>query len=301
MGRTSLRSLPLNTLRVFEITARHLSFTRAASELHVSQAAISRQVRQLESSLGKPLFVRLHRRVELTSAGQRLADDLSENFAAIERSVEAVRRGQRETIRLSVEPAFAARWLLARVPQFLAAHADIDLEIESTEEMREVGREADMAIRYRYLRGTRRSTARTETRLADLDAFPVLAPSLGRRLRLRRPEDLQRQLLLHEDDGTCWQEWLSAAGITTVDAPRRMRYNDVALVLQAAVDGQGIALGDGFLCGDDLRAGRLVKPFKLELPCGAYWLAGARDDSASAAQRIFADWLCEEVPRSVQR
>lgn len=294
MRRDWSRPPSLNALRVFEATARHLSFTRAAVELHVTQAAVSRHIRQLESALGKPLFVRLHRAVELTPAGRRLAQDLARSFDAIDRSIDAIRSERRRTIRLSVEPAFAARWLLTRMPRFLGAHADIDVEIESTQSLREVGRDADVAIR--YIDRPRQRAARGAVLLADIASFPVLAPSLSHSGRpLRGPVDLLQYPLLHEDDGRYWQRWFQAAGAGGVEPPRRMRLNDLALVLQAATDGHGVALGDDLLVGDDLLAGRLLKPFDIAMQSGAYWLLRGDTKGPLSAQRAFAAWLRQEL------
>lgn len=293
MGKNWHRTPSLNTLRVFEATARHLSFTRAAVELHVTQAAVSRHIRQLEAALGKPLFVRLHRSVDLTADGRRLAEDLAHSFAAIARSLDTIRGETRHTIRISVETAFAARWLLPRMPRFLAAHRDIDVDIESTESMREVGREADMAIR--FLEGPK-PRARNVSLLTRITTYPVVSPTLTRRGKpLRQPGDLLQYPLLHEDEGRYWHRWFQAAGAQSIKAPRRMKLNDVALVLQAAVEGQGVALGDDLLAGDDLRARRLLKPFEIELPCGAYWLLRSPGASTSSAQRAFEEWLRAEL------
>jgi LysR family transcriptional regulator, glycine cleavage system transcriptional activator len=289
--RTSGRLPSLHTLHVFEATARRLSFTRAADELHLTQAAVSRQIRQLEEALDQPLFIRLHRRVELTPVGERLAADLSQSFMQIARSVAQARGETRERLRLSVEPAFAARWLLPRLPRFVASEPQIDVEVDSTEIMREVGSETDMAIR--YIEGPRRSPQRSAILLAEVAMYPVLAPSLLRAGQtLRKAEDLLQYPLLHEDEDRSWQAWFRAAGLPDISIPRRMRFNDVALVLQAAGNGHGIALGDDLLAGDDLKAGRLIRPFEMTAPCGTYWLLGA--GSRSRARRVFRDWLAEQ-------
>lgn len=288
----TVESLPsLHTLRVFEAAARRLSFTRAAIELHLTQAAVSRQIRQLEEALGQQLFVRLHRRVELTPVAERLAADLSQSFTQIARSVAQVRGETRERLRLSVEPAFAARWLLPRLPRFVAGEPQIDIEVESTEILRDVGSDTDLAIRYAW---TRQRPQRGAIQLAEISVFPVLAPSLLRPgHELRAPRDLLQHTLLHEDEGRSWEEWFGAAGLEGIPIPRRMRFNDVALVLQAAVNGHGVALGDDLLAADDLRAGRLLKPFEVQAFCGSYWLLGV--SSRSRAQRAFRDWLQEQL------
>jgi LysR family transcriptional regulator, glycine cleavage system transcriptional activator len=235
---TSQRLPSLHTLHVFETTARRLSFTRAAAELHLTQAAVSRQIRQLEEALEQPLFIRMHRRVELTPVGERLAADLSHSFMQIARSVAQARGETRERLRLSVEPAFAARWLLPRLPRFVASEPQIDVEVDSTEIMRELGSETDMAIR--YIEGPRRSPQRSAILVEEVAMFPVLAPSLLRPGQsLRTPEDLLQFPLLHEDEDRSWQAWFRAAGLPGISIPRRMRFNDVALVLQAAANGHG--------------------------------------------------------------
>ncbi|MFC4313632.1 LysR substrate-binding domain-containing protein [Steroidobacter flavus] len=289
---TSVRLPSLHTLHVFETTARRLSFTRAADELHLTQAAVSRQIRQLEEALDQPLFVRLHRRVELTPVGERLAADLSQSFMQIARSVAQARGETRERLRLSVEPAFAARWLLPRLPRFVASEPQVDVEVDSTEIMRELGSETDMAIR--YIEGPRRSPQRSAILIAEVAMYPVLAPSLMRPGQaLRKPEDLLQFPLLHEDEDRSWQAWFRAAGLPGISIPRRMRFNDVALVLQAAANGHGIALGDDLLAADDLKAGRLIRPFDMSAPCGTYWLLGGA--SRSRARRMFRDWLVEQL------
>lgn len=290
--RTAGRLPSLHTLHVFETAARRLSFTRAATELHLTQAAVSRQIRQLEAALDQPLFVRLHRRVELTSAGERLAADLSHSFTQIARSVAQARGETRDRLRLSVEPAFAARWLLPRLPRFVAGEPQIDVEVDSTEILRELGSETDLAIR--YVEASRQRPQRSAVLLADISMFPVLAPSMLRPgQELQAPRDLLQYPLLHEDEDRSWRAWFGAAGLDDIAIPRRMRFNDVALVLQAAVNGHGVALGDKLLAADDLKAGRLIKPFEVSARCGTYWLLGAA--SRSRAPRVFRHWLQEQL------
>src|ERR1700722_18783044 len=138
----------LLALRAFEAAARRLSFTEAARELHVSQAAISRHVRALEREVGCELFRRLHRAVELTAPGKEFAAELAAGFLRIYRAIDAVRGVKARRLRLSVEPAFGSRWLVPRLGRFSAAHPEIELEIETSDELRVVGRDADIAIRY---------------------------------------------------------------------------------------------------------------------------------------------------------
>jgi LysR family glycine cleavage system transcriptional activator len=175
----SKRITSLLTLRAFETAARRLSFTNAAQELHVSQAAISRHVRLLETQLGRPLFRRLHRQVELTGPGKRLAGALTGAFSQIERAVEAARERQSQRLRISVEPAFAARWLVPRFGRFSAAYPDIDVELDSSDELRVVGRDADIAIR--FLNSSARKPKGRARKLFKYVEFPVIARSLRTR------------------------------------------------------------------------------------------------------------------------
>src|SRR6202000_2490464 len=142
---TSQRQPSLLALRAFEAAARRLSFTEAARELHVSQAAISRHVRGLEKDVGRQLFRRLHRAVELTEPGKQLAEELTAGFLRIQRAVESVRGIPTRRLRVSIEPAFAARWLMTRLERFSAAHPEIELELETSLEVRVLGRETDVA------------------------------------------------------------------------------------------------------------------------------------------------------------
>jgi len=289
------RAVPsLNALRTFECAARLLSFTAAATQLHVSQAAVSRQVRALEGALGRPLFQRLHRRVELNAAGRALASELARAFDAIDRAVVNAGAGGARVLKISVEPAFAARWLAPRLPGFVSAHEDIELEIDSSPLLRELGGEADVAIR--YLEQGRRQRGRHAEKLVAVHGFPVIAPSLLRRCGpLKSPKSLLQLTLLREDDGHYWREWFVAAGVGPVAIRRHLGLSDQALVLQAAIDGQGVALGDELMAGEDLRSGRLVRLFDAEARYGAYWLLRSPGRNGRAAQRTFCDWLRREL------
>src|SRR5580700_3555703 len=169
----SRRVTSLLALRAFEAAARRLSFTNAAHELHVSQAAVSRHVRVLESDLGRPLFRRLHRQVELTAPGKRLASALAVGFSQIWRAVEAVRNTPAQRLRISVEPAFAARWLVPRFGRFTAAHPEIEVDLESSDELRTVGRDTDIAVR--YLPSSSRKPKGRARRLFTYAGFPMIA------------------------------------------------------------------------------------------------------------------------------
>jgi len=285
---------PLTALRAFEAAARHLSFTSAAAELFVTQAAVSRQVRELEEWLGVSLFHRLHRRVELTEPGQRLADHLTGSFDALARVVRTIRDPQTERLVVSVEPGLAARWLVPRLGAFHAVCPTAQVVLDSSPALVRVGVEADLAIRWSLERedwsGTR------AVRLLDAIAFPVAAPAaLAAGPPLRVPGDLLGWTLLYEDYRNFWLDWFAAAGLAGVETPRGPTFSDLALALNAASLGQGIALADLPLVVDDLAAGRLVRPFPHTIALGSYWLLSPPDGPGSPAARVFADWVRAEM------
>jgi LysR family transcriptional regulator, glycine cleavage system transcriptional activator len=292
MTRTS-RPPSLLALRAFEAAARHLSFTDAAAELHVSQAAVSRHMRLLESDLGRALFRRLHRRVELTTAGRRFAAEVGAGFARIHRAVEAVRRTEVRSLRLSVEPAFAARWLLPRLGRFATEHPDIELELETSNALRSVGRDTDIAIRY-VAAGSRRPR-RSGRLLFPTEYMPVVRGARMGALERSRDGAVLGYTLLHDDDGTAWRGWFEAAGLAGFEAARHQYFTDYSIALDAAQQGQGVVLGTPAFIDAELRGGQLMQLGQTRVPCGDYWLLTARNRASSAARRAFCRWLGEET------
>ncbi len=234
------RAPSLLALRAFEAAARRLSFTDAARELHVSQAAISRHVRALEKNVDRELFRRLHRAVELTAPGKQLAAELAAGFLRIHQAVEAV-RGITTRLRLSVEPAFASRWLLPRLGEFTATHPHIELELETSEELRTPGRDTDIAIRYLAV-GARRPRMRIR-RLFSTDGVPVIAGARPRQAQWRRDGAVLGHRLLHDDNGSAWRSWFTAGGLTGFEQARHLYFTDYSLAVAAVLEGQGVALG----------------------------------------------------------
>jgi LysR family glycine cleavage system transcriptional activator len=292
----SRRSPSLISLRAFEAAARHLSFTTAARELYVSQAAISRHVRALEQDLGRPLFRRLHRQVVLTGSGQRLAAELGAGFAQIGRAIAAVRAAPARRLRISVEPAFAARWLVPRFGRFTAAHPDIEVDLESSEELRTLGRDADIAIR--FLDAATRKPGGTSRRLFAVSGFPVIASksatSLGRR---RSDRDVLAFRLLHDDDGTIWRRWFAAAGLDGYERAKHLYFNDYSLTLTATLRGQGVALSAPIYVRSSLRSGRLKRIGRTPVVFGDYWLLQANDRGSAQARAAFVNWFAGETQR----
>lgn len=289
------RRLPsLNALLAFEAAARHRSFTRAGRELHVTQSAVSHQVRALEEELGVPLFERRPRALRLTPAGDRVLAASRDAFDRLSRGLRRLPGRSRRPLTVSVLPSFAAAWLLPRLPRFRVEHPAIELNLHATQELADLhGGEADVAIRY----GRGRHAGLRSDRLLAEEAFPVCAPALAR--RLRSPADLRGQVLLHDEVRGAhggWPEWLAAAGARGVDARRGPRFGDARLLLQAAAAGEGVALARSLLAEPELTAGRLVRPFPLGIPSRYHY---ALVMPAAAARRpevrAFREFLLREA------
>jgi len=289
----SSRTPSLLGLRAFEAAARRLSFTDAARELHVSQAAISRHVRTLEKQLGRALFRRLHRRVELTAPGRQLAEELAVGFAQIQRAVEAAQRVDTRRLRVAVEPAFAARWLVPRLGGFSNNNPQVELELESSDEMRVLGRDTDIAIR--FLGSSARPPRGRARKLCTLEIFPVIAGSLLAKGRPRSAGDddsaVRQYRLLHDDDGTSWRNWFSAADLAGYEQARHLHFNDYSLVLTAVLRGQGVALSAPIYNSAELQDGRLVRLGRTSVTSGDYWLLEAADRPSAKARAAFMAWL----------
>jgi LysR family transcriptional regulator, glycine cleavage system transcriptional activator len=292
---------PLNALRAFEAAARHLSFTAAASELNVTQAAISHQIKALEERLGLKLFRRVGRGLLLSDAAQAY---LTEIGAAFDRIAGATQRLHQHdaagVLSATVLPSFAAKWLLPRLGRFRAAHPEIDLRISSSVEQVDLARE-DFDIALRAGSGVYPGM-RTDLILTE-NFFPVCSPALLSGPRpLRVPADLRAHTLLHDEPRDLWQLWLKMVGIADVDATRGPGFSDSGMVIQAAIEGQGIAIAKGTLAGDDLKAGRLVRPFDQSLPANySYWLVCPEASAERPKIVAFRDWLLAEAGTVPQR
>ena len=297
---------PLNALRVFEAAARHLSFTRAAEELHVTQAAVSHQVKQLEDILGQPLFRRFNRRLVLTEAGQAYWPALRDAFDSVDAATRRLgRAGGRRQLRISTLQSFAVKWLVPRMPDFQQRHGYIELMLSASPYQVDFRRDdVDVAIRL----GLGRYPGLHVEHLMDDEAFPVCAPRLLQGPKpLLQPEDLKHHVLVHDtvvhvgEEATVWPTWLQRAGIAGVDATRGPGYSDSAMALQAAIAGQGVALGRPALVVDDIAAGHLVRPFGTAVTVQSrfsYYLVCAPVTAGLPAYAAFRDWLVEEIGRS---
>lgn len=286
---------PLGALVAFEAAGRHLSFTRAAAELHVTQTAISHQVRALEEHLAVRLFRRLPRALSLTDAGERFLPVVREALDRIDEASARLRqRDASGTLTVSVLPSFAARWLVPRLGRFRAAHPTIDVRIDARPELVDfVHDDVDVAVRY----GRGRYPGLRADRLMAEEIFPVCSPALRRgRPPLRRPNDLRHHTLLHAETHDDWHAWLLARGVRGVEPTRGPMFTDSSMVVQAAVAGQGVALGRRVLVDADLAAGRLVRPFGRALPSAfAYFVVCPESGAERPKVRAFREWLLAEA------
>jgi LysR family glycine cleavage system transcriptional activator len=294
---------PLNSLRAFEAAARHLSFTRAAEELHVTPAAISHQIKALEAHLGVKLFRRLNRTVLLTDAGQACVSGLSEAFDRMAAALEGLRAQDcGGPLTVSTSPAFAAKWLVPRLERFQERCPEIDVRVSAAMRLVDFAREdVDVAIRY----GPGRYPGLLSELLLTNEVVPVCAPALlGGPRPLRVPQDLRHHTLLHDDTPTSdgaypnWAMWLGAAGVEGVDPSRGPRFDYAGLVVEAAAVGRGVALALSTIATGDLAAGRLVRPFAVAVPTPfAYYVVCPEATAARAKVEAFRCWLRAEVER----
>ena len=292
---TAPRPPSLLALRAFEACARHLSFTEAARELHVSQAAISRHVRGLEKDVGCELFRRLHRAVELTAPGKQLAAELSAGFTRIKQAVEAVRGTPTRRLRVSIEPAFAAQWLVTRLEGFSAAHPEIELELETSSELRELGRETDIAIR--YIESDARLPRLRHKKLFAIEGIPVIAGVRRKPARWAQDTAVLGHRLLHDDNGNAWRSWFAAAGLDGFQKAKHLYFTDSSVSIAAALRGQGIALGAPGLIGSELESGKLMQLGQTRVPYGQYILLESNERSTAPIRGAFASWLEAEIKR----
>jgi LysR family glycine cleavage system transcriptional activator len=303
-GQTMSKSgAGLGALWTFATAARHLSFAKAASELDVTPAAVSSQIRAFEERLGTRLFFRTSRSMKLTHAGEEL---LSSTTGALRTIDEALRRAanttHRETLSVSSGSSFAAKWLVPRLPHFRQKFPEIEMRIDISDTLADFSRqEIDVGIRF----GRGVYPGLRSDRLFVEDVFPICSPKLLEGpVPLREPNDLQYFTLIHldwhaqDDMWPDWRMWLMAAKADKPDPARGLHFSQSIMTLQAAVDGQGVALGNTSLVSDDLAARRLVRPFDLSLripPEFAYYLVAPRTKADRPMIKAFRDWILGEI------
>jgi len=294
------RPVPLNSLRTFEAVARHVSFTRAALELHITPGAVSQQIRALEQQLGASLFKRSRRSVALTELALRMLPDVQAGFAALSRAThDQMLAPAEKTLTISVAPSFASKWLVPRLTDFSRQYADIDLRISATVGLADFKRDhVDLAIRLG--RGNYPSL-HVESLFTEAVA-PLCSPALVKKVPLRTPDDLQKHRLLHdtsipgEHEQSAWVRWLNLAHATQVQVRRGARFSLADLALQAAMDGAGVVMGRLTLAERDIAAGRLVQPFKIALPLDVRYFLVMEEASLSRPEvQAFRGWLFGEL------
>ena len=310
---------PLNALRVFESAARHLSFKAAAAELHITQAAVSHQIKSLEEYLGIELFRREGRGVQLTEAARASLPRLREGFDALAAAVETIHERSEETeLAITAPPVFVARWLMPRLAEFSKRAPDIEVRVAGSSRMVDAGALDSAALMSNL--DLRSETSGVEIHLGagDYPGFRadrlfsvamalVASPELvAGDPPLREPADLARHVLLHDDamdlvaQGDAWHKWLEAAGVgDKVDGSRGPRFSTNMLSLEAASQKLGVALALRPLVDADIASGRLVEPFGIEMkPGSAYFLVCPEVIADRPAVAAFRAWLLEKAGES---
>lgn len=294
---------PLSSFRVFEAAARHLSFTKAAEELHVTPAAVSQKVRSLEAHYGLSLFARNTRGMALTAIGSAILPGIKEGLGLLHAAHQRLQDERKSGIlTVSVYPSLAEKWLIPRLERFRESHPDIDLRIDSSYEIADFERDGvDVAIRY----GAGHYPDRVTIPILDEITFPVASPGVAEKLQTL--EDLRDVPLIHIEreqpsvTGAIWSLWLKAAGIQSIDASRGIRFNTEAMLLRAAIDGLGVALGRSTIVQDDIAAGRLVAPFGEDMNVtSAYGHFLVYPTRAEKIDKVvaFRDWVLAEDLKS---
>jgi LysR family transcriptional regulator, glycine cleavage system transcriptional activator len=283
----------LNGLRAFEAAARHLSFTQAASELNVTQTAISHQIRRLEDELGIRLFVRKNRALALTPEAREYLPGIRAAFNDLRLATDRLlRKDDNNVLTVSTLASLAAKWLLPRLSTFQEAHPEIDVRITTSTGLVDFNNgDVDAAIRYGRGNWPR---VRSEWLMAD-EMFPVCSPALltGKR-PLRNPEDLKDHVLLHNTNNSDdWRLWLTAAGLPAdISKQPGITFDLILMTVQAAIDGMGVAMGRTTYVKDDIAKDRLVVPFEITLPADAgFYIVSPEGVADSPKLRAFRQWL----------
>ena len=300
---------PLDLLRGFEAAARHLSFTRAADELFLTQSAISRQVQALEEALGVPLFQRRHRALLLTDAGQVLQQTVARQLKELRDTVARITEEPVRMLTVTTLVTFASLWLIPRLAHFRRLYPGIDVRIAANNDILDLERDRiDVAIR--YVAPERAPPG--STKLFGEEVVPMCAPALlkDKARPLREPADLVHHVLLHDDPESSryvaqylqWDIWLQAMGLPDLEPAGSVRFSHYDQMIQAALDGEGVALGRLPLMSKQIKEGRLVAPFEKARGRGrgtvstrAYFLVVPPNAAARPEVKAFLDWLLDEA------
>ncbi|MDT7524771.1 MULTISPECIES: transcriptional regulator GcvA [Idiomarinaceae] len=286
---------PLNALKAFEAAARHLSFTRAADELFVTQAAVSHQVKALEEFLGVQLFLRRNRALLLTPEGQTYYLELKELFDHLVQATERVKfASQRGSLTISLPPSFAILWFVPRLSRFREAYPDIDVRIRAVDEVDgSLTDDVDVAIYY----GAGKWPGLRAYKLHNEYLIPVCSPLLLTGTKpLREPRDLLNHTLLHDETRNAWKDWFKLVGIDKNKGDNGPIFSHSNLALKAAVHGQGIALANNVLVKPEIDAGHLIQIFPEALPRQKSFYLVCRDSQAEVGKiATFRNWLLQVV------
>jgi len=297
----------LNALRAFEASARHQSFSAAAAELNVTPAAVGQLVRTLEDWLGTPLFLRNasgRARLVATEAAERALPEIRAGFDRLAVGLERLKEGSANgVLTVTVSPAFAAKWLLPRIERFQLAWPDTDVRLDtSLKPVDFIAQRVDIGVRY----GTGNWPGLAAEKLMDEEVYPVCSPALlDKGHRLKTAGDLARETLIHDlsMDGHAgfptWEAWLRKAGARNSSTSRGLKVNSSAAVLQAAIEGHGIALARSVMAHDDVAAGRLVRLFpEFNFQSSlAYYVVYRAECAGLPKVSAFRDWLLREARR----
>lgn len=286
---------PLNALRAFEASARQLSFTRAAEELFVTQAAISHQIKALEENLGIKLFMRKNRALLLTEEGQSYYLDIKEVFNSLHEATERLlARGAKGAITVSLQPSFAIQWLVPRLNTFNLLHPDIDVRIKAVDQPENsLTEDVDLAIYY----GRGRWSGIHAEQLHTEYLIPVCSPLLmSGKKPLDKIEDLANHTLLHDTSRRDWKRWFKHVDVRGGNVNHGPIFSHSAMVVQAAIHGQGVALAHSVLAKPDIDAGRLVCPFNDVLVSkNSYYIVCREQQLEIGKIAAFREWVLKTV------
>ncbi|PRD50252.1 LysR family transcriptional regulator [Phyllobacterium myrsinacearum] len=280
--------LPLNGLRAFEASARHLSFTRAAIELCVTQAAVSQQVKSLEMRLGVPLFLRLPRGLKITAEGEALLPVVTGSFDRMADTLDRIEGGQvRELLLLGAVGTFAVGWLLPRLPDFQRQFPFIEVRLSTNNNRVDMAAEGlDFAIRF----GNGAWHGTDATRLFEAPLSPLCVPQLAE--TLLEPADLASHTLLRSYRMDEWNNWFAAANVPASPQLNKAIVFDSSLaMMEAALQGIGVALAPPMMFSRHLAAGAIEQPFQTSISLGSYWLTRLQSRTPTPAMTAFAEWI----------
>jgi LysR family glycine cleavage system transcriptional activator len=305
---------PLSTFRTFEAAARHLSFKQAAAELHVTPAAVSQQIKSLESYLGVALFQRLPKALQLTEQGLAMFPKVRDGMDCFAAAVESTRSTEHFALNVMAPPSFATRWLVPRLARFSQAHAEVAIRVSSnpdnidgTQAVPAMSMAAsdprheisEVAIRF----GTGHYTGYQVEKMLTPEYVMVCSPQLlTAELPLGKPEDLVNHILIHDESipvvelRPSWHEWFRLAGVKGINAERGPRFSNSIMVQEAALEGQGVALVLRQQVEAEIAAGRLIMPFDIAMPSAyAYYLVIPQAIAERAVVVAFKEWLRAEI------